>query len=119
MAQQFEYWYGDPFGCRRCYSDWAGAWIAFKNGHCRRDAGFRSAGLVGSVWLHDVYGISYEGFARAVLAQVVDAELAVTAAIPTCSLGSRIRRLRVRLDGNKGECAGSVVKHLTVSPCTW
>ena len=29
---QFEHWYCDPFGCRRLLSDWAGAWIAFKNG---------------------------------------------------------------------------------------
>jgi hypothetical protein len=29
---QFEHWYGDPFGCRRLLSDWAGAWIALKNG---------------------------------------------------------------------------------------
>lgn len=29
---QFEHWFGDSFGCRRFVSDWAGAWIALRNG---------------------------------------------------------------------------------------
>lgn len=69
--------------------------------------------LVRSVWIHNVYEMGLvtdlQGRYRSTIT-----ELAGTVAIPNCEglhcrLSSWIRRLRVRLDGKKGECVGNAL----------
>ena len=49
FAVHLERWYGFPSGCQRCFSDWAGLWIAFENG--RRSV----CVLIGRLW-YGLYG---------------------------------------------------------------
>jgi len=49
FAVHLERWYGFPSGCQRCFSDWAGFWIAFENG--RRSV----CVLIGRLW-YGLYG---------------------------------------------------------------
>jgi hypothetical protein len=111
LLRHLERWYGVPSGCRRSVFR-LGSRLDRVQQTVDVRATFASAGSVRSVRLHNVYTWSVERIARAALRQAMlnlwersrfRAFLCILG-----GYGSRIRRLRVRLDGKSGECAGSV-----------
>jgi len=114
----------------RC-SSWAMVWLSiwlpavlFRLGRLLDCVWKRSAlcmrsdrtALVRSVWLHNVYDGIGDGFARTVSFHTRSLNLRERSRFRTeglnCRLSSWIRRLRVRLDGKKGECAGNALSLL-------